>query len=205
MLVLERGDGGHERSSRGRSRRSGLLVLAVFSNETMCEPGNTLMTRASVAACSGVISLRLAARVRGHQPHVAVGLRVQQHLDAERLEALDVLGGEAAKLVDVDRAARRRRAVSERARSAQASSRPSPRARDVGQRVAEQVARDGFRCRRMLDDGRRRDDEDGSVRLFGPLCFCHSVQTNSSGKAHVPPAGSGCSACRPRPACTSRR
>ena len=39
MLVLERGDGGRERSSRGRSRRSGLLVLAVFSNETMCEPG----------------------------------------------------------------------------------------------------------------------------------------------------------------------
>jgi hypothetical protein len=58
MLVLERRDGGHERSSTGRSRRSGLLVFAVFSNATMCEPGNTLMTRASVAACSGVISLR---------------------------------------------------------------------------------------------------------------------------------------------------
>jgi hypothetical protein len=27
----------------------------------------------------------------------------------------------------------------------------------------------------------------GSARSFGPLCFCHSVQTNSSGSAHVPP------------------
>src|SRR5690606_20387868 len=60
VLVLERCDGGHERSSTGCSGRSGLmgLVFAVFSNETMCEPGKTLMTRASVAACSGVISLR---------------------------------------------------------------------------------------------------------------------------------------------------
>ena len=38
---------------------------------------------------------------------------------------------------------------------------------DVGQRVAEQVARDGLRCGRMLDDGRRRDD--GQRALVRPV------------------------------------
>ena len=45
---------GHERFS-GRSGRS---WLGVFSNATTCEPGNTESTRITVAACSGVISLR---------------------------------------------------------------------------------------------------------------------------------------------------
>src|SRR5690606_19485261 len=45
----------HERSSAGRSWRSGFVV---FSNATTCEPGKTESTRITVAACSGVISLR---------------------------------------------------------------------------------------------------------------------------------------------------
>jgi hypothetical protein len=72
---------------------------------------------------------------------------VQQHLDAERLEALDVLGGEAAKLIDVDCGLRVGVGLrSERDRVRRRGRDLRRGLLDVGQRVAEQVARDGLRC-----------------------------------------------------------